>query len=315
MVRMRNTLAALLVVTSSLNGFAATPDEVIEWSKAGLAEAEIADRIRRGTSAPVGATDALRMKAAGVPDSLVMELINAGKDSAPLPTPEPATKQPEQPHSRVVATIDDIIDAHRSGVPEPELVDAVQRLRLRIGRADLDRMKAAGVPDSVIVAARSGKPAPRIARQETPDDDGFGRASGTFIVEIAGGLQSISVGDFESTTIRLAPGLHALISGIVTLGIEGDFVFAPEAASSTSFFFVAGVGVPIGATNSALLRLAARLGYGKTGLADPGPAYGFEIAALGRAGALLAGAGLTATWSGDPAVTAIAMDLRLGTWF
>lgn len=36
---------------------------------------------------------------------------------------------------------------------------------------------------------------------------------------------------------------------------------------------------------------------------------------MGRTGKLLAGAGVTATWFGEPAVSVIGLDLRIGTWF
>ena len=133
--------------------------------------------------------------------------------------------------------------------------------------------------------------------------------------ELGGGFASTSIdsdpdaddgGEVTISSGRLLIGVHGLIGRVVSLGATLDTTFGTGAGTG-SFFGVAGFALP---SESVLLRLAFRVGAG-----DRGAAYGFEATCLGRSGRLLAGGGLTGTWTGDPTLSTFAVDLRIGTWF
>lgn len=306
-------LFALLATTSA---FAVSPDDVIKWTKDGLSEAEIIARVRKGSASALSAHEVLRLKDAGVSDNVLKALIGADE---PEPAPEPAapTEKPTAPDPapQIIRTVDDIIDAHRAGVPTAEIEMRVRGLNLKVLRADRERMKAAGIPDSVIDAA--SRRVPPLASKRTPSREPgkkqFGD-SGTVLLEFAGGVQSVSFGDETFTTVMLAPSIHVL-AGVLALGVEGAFASSFGAAGHASFFGVAGVAIPLGESRSALIRAGARVGYGAPDSGDGSVAYGFSVSGMGRSGRLLVGAGVTATWMGDPTVSVFALDLRIGTWF
>jgi len=313
-------LAACLL--TSRTALAALPDDVIEWVKEGVPDEQIITRIAQSPpSVRLGAHDALWLKAAGVSDAVLKALIDA---SATAPSEPPSTlevlPEPVEPPTRppqpklVVKTVKEIIAAHEDGASTAELIRAVRGLYLRIGRADRNRLESAGVPYSVIRAATtSWQPDAPIRDRSSPQVDrvkGFdGKTTfGTF--ECGGGFSSVSLGDATTIVARLSPGLHAIIASAISLGVEADFSFAPGDAGRTMLFAVVGAGIPT--ASNFLLRLAGRFGVDAE---DGAAAYGFSVAGLGRFGRLLVGVGLTGTWSGDPAVSVIAADLRIGTWF
>lgn len=316
---MTRLLALVLIVVMGHPAIAASPDDVIEWTKAKMPEEDILERIRSDPSpARVSAHDALRMKAAGVADAVLKALIEAGERADALPEepseePSVETPQPETPPGRVIASVDDIIDAHLEGVPPTEIARLVRGANIRVLSDDRARMRAVGVPEFVIRAAATPppKPAPtrRPPRRETAGNfsrDKFGDP-GTISLELAGGFSSASAGDVTTSAGRFAPGLHALVASVLSAGLELDVRFGSGGSAKAALFGVAGVGV---AGDSTLFRAAARLGGG-----GDGAAYGFELVMLARGGRLLAGAGISASWSGDPVTSTVALDLRLGTWF
>lgn len=313
---MTRSVALLLIIAMAHPAIAASPDDVIEWTKAKMPEEDILERIRSDPSpARVSAHDALRMKAAGVTDAVLKALIEAGEAPMPEPdTPPPAETDPPSPTpEQAITSVDGIIDAHLAGVPPTEIARLVRRSNIRVRSDDRARMRAVGVPEFVIRAASTPPPKPpppptrRPARDTTDwSRDKFGDP-GTISLELAGGFSSVSAGDVTASAGRFSPGLHALVASVLSAGLELDVRFGSGGSAKAALFGVVGVGV---AGDSTLFRAAARLGGG-----GDGAAYGFELVMLGRGGRLLAGAGISASWSGDPVTSTVALDVRLGTWF
>lgn len=304
------------------SALAVPPDQVIVWVNAGVSEAEIIARLRADRApAAIGAHEVLRLKAAGVSDAVLAVLIEVAP--APL-APEPTEPAPpvasETPKAPAIKTVDDIIAAHRAGKSVSELTTAVRGLGLKMRPEDRKRLRAAGVPDEVILAAATRKaprapakvPAAAMA-QGYAAPDGFAEST-TVLVELGGGFESLTVGDSDAiTALRLAPSLLVMLESIAVLGVEAEVVVTPRAELG-NVFATAGIAVPLGSERTFLLRLVGRAGVTKA--AETGPVYGFALAGLGRSGALIAGVGLTANWSGgEPPVSRIALDLRIGTWF
>lgn len=305
-MRLALVLAALLALCDS--ALAVSPDDVLQWTKAGVADEEIIARIRKDPPPNrLTAEDALRLKSAGVSDVVLKALVEAGAPPTEQPPPtEPSTETPSEP--RPIATVDDIIDAHVDGMPATDLATRVRGRGIKVRRSDLERMRAVGVPELVISAARSTRSsdrAPAPGRREQREDR-FGDA-GTMTLELAGGFGSVSRGDVEVSGGRLVPAVHRLVASVLSLGLEADFTFGTGGMGQSNFFGVVGVAIP---SESLLFRIAARGGGGSRGAA-----YGFQAVILGRGGRLLAGVGVNATWAGDPTATLIGIDFRLGTWF
>lgn len=306
-----------LLLVLGVPSLAVTPYEVIGWTKEGVPEAVIVERIRKSPSVTsLTAHEALELKAAGVSDLVLRALIEVGSKSPgkPAPVVEPTpVETSKSPTALVVKSVDDIIEAHRAGTPSRELAARARGLTLKLTRADRERLQAAGVDDEVIAAAAS-RPVSGATRRTFGDDpSGFG-SSGTILLEFAGGFQSFSAGDTTVSAVHLAPSLHVWL-GLFTLGL--DTAFTSGAAGQTSVFAVIGPAIGFGGSGdkTGLFRLGVRLGYGAPESGDGAVAYGFGASVMSRAGRLLVGAGLTGTWLGDPVVSVFGAELRIGTWF
>lgn len=276
---------------------AATPDEVLEWSKAGIPDAEVIARIRKSPAASVSTDELLRLRAAGVSDEVLRALVGSADA-----TETRKAETPPEVRTRVIRTVDDIIAAHADGVPDADIEAVVRGLDLRIRRPDRERMLLAGVPKTVITAASLR---PRMAGPVAKEDE-FGD-SGTTTIELAGGFGSTSVGEFSVSSGRMTVGAHRLLGSVVTVGSELDVTFGTGGVGRALWFGALGFEVP---SKVVLARAIGRFGFGSDGVA-----YGVQVAILGRSGRLLAGVSFNATWTGDPIATILGLDLRIGTWF
>ncbi len=296
---LRRLLVALMVFPA-LPAAAASPAEILEWTQAGVPEADIIARIRKDPGLPVSADDVLRLRAAGVSDEVLRALVNPSIADPPKSEPIPEPIAP----TRVIRTVDDIIKAHAEGVSNAELEVVVRELQLRILRLDRERMLLAGVPEAIIKAA-SFRPRITSAATTREAENEFG-ASGTTTIELAGGFGS-TVGESSLSSGRLVVGLHRLLGSFVAIGTELEATFGTGGVGRALWFGTLGFEAP---SKALLVRAVARVGAGADGVA-----YGAQFALLGRAGRLLAGANFNATWTGDPIVTILGLDLRIGTWF
>lgn len=304
-------LLAFSFLLLSTDALAVTPDEVIAWVQEGLGDSEIVERIRRDPpTAPLTAHEALKLKSAGVSDNVLKALIEASSDLPPAPDPvgEPPSKPPA---GLVIRTVDDLIEAHRRGVPTRELAARARGLKLKLTRVDRERLEDAGV-DAEVIAAAASRPGGWTTRRTYGREPSRFGSSGTVLLEFAGGFQSFSVGDTTISAVHLAPSLHVWL-GFLALGLDASFTSGN--AGSASFFAVLGPAIAFGSDRSGVFRLGARLGYGAPDAGDGAVAYGFSASFMSRVDRLLIGAGLTGTWMGEPVTSVIGIDLRIGTWF
>jgi len=229
----------------------------------------------------------------------------------------------------VASSPEEVVEWSRTGVPEEEILKRLKRdppNRRLSAREAFKLKKSAGLSDAVVQALIGATTPPgRTKEIVMPSDEDLsdhedasdGIGSRTFgIFEIGGGFTSVSVDDTSVMSARILPGLSVVASG-VTVGVEGDFVVAPDRKGTSAIFGMAGAAFPLDKAEkrAVWMRLAGRVGYSVPDGVEGAVAYGFALSLLGRSGRLLAGAGMTATWSGEPAVSTIAVDLRLGTWF
>lgn len=297
---MRPFVIALVMLMTLGRAVASSPDEVIQWTKAGTSDEQIIARLRKSPVTPaLDAMEVLRLKNSGVSDAVLRAIIGTKPPEPPKVVPPPVV-----PESHPIATIDDIIAASQAGMEPAELTMRVRGLRLRIFHADRLRMLAASVPEEVIRAASMTPPAQASAAPDV-EPDRFGR-TGTFVVGFAGGLSSVHSGDVTVTIGRLAPSFKVLLGRFAAIGLDADITVG-NGAGHTGLFASVGAGIP---TRGFLIGLAALLGETEGAFA-----YGFDASLLARNKHLLLGAGVRGVWFGEPVGSVIGIDLRIGAWF